>query len=192
MKTPIDQGFCGVLTHDGGVIVARLKGRCCETPIDSAEVDAFCAVLRDHTYANSKASIDHLDLIPLPKGYRNLRVYDQRDGKMLGSRWHVGNGETTHHAGIGFISGDRRPTARTVVAIAQSAALEEIVSWRATFALPTVEKGVLDLVVDICTRPRQFTVLGERLPQYIIDAISADAPLRASGLGPRSYRPRDA
>lgn len=186
--TRIDQMLEGALLGDGGVMVARLKGRAEETSIDPEEIAAFCSVLRDHTFANSTDSIDHLDLIPLPSGYRNLRVYDKRDGKMLGSRWHIGAGEATHRAGVGYSISDRRPTARTVVAIAQSAALEEIVSWKSTAPLPDAEKGVLDLVVDIRTRPRQFTVLGERLPQQIIDAISADAPRRPLEPGPRGYR----
>lgn len=184
----IDQSFAGDMTSDGGVSVARLKGRTGSPARDQADVDAFCERVRGTTYRDYRHTFRHHDHTPIPAGCRNLRVYDGRDGKLLGTRWFVGEGEMRHRAGVGFSVSTRRPTAQCVLAIAHSMALEEITEWRGTRALPEAESGVLDLVIDIDTRPRQFVVDGERLPQDLIDFIASRAPGRVKASGARPPR----
>ncbi len=71
---------------DAAVMLAKLKGAAIGERPHEAETQAFCDRLKDVTYRSYASNLAQPDLTPLPRGYRNLRVYDARDGASLGSR----------------------------------------------------------------------------------------------------------
>lgn len=148
---------------------------------DEAETQAFCDRLTDVTYRSYASNLAQPDLTPLPRGYRNLRVYDARDGAFLGSRWWVGSAEDTVRVGQEVTVMYKRPTARNVISICLGAVAEEITEWRSTSALPMREPGTLDLVVDIDTRSRELSWDGSPLPPHLVEFMTTIAPERAVG-----------
>ena len=169
-----------IMINDAGVMLARLKGKAAAITPEPADIDAFCDRLRGYTFEDWTATKESPDLTPLPTGFRNLRVFDSRDGVELGSYWQIGSAATVHraHAGTGAAVGDRPATAHHVVSICLSKALEEVVAWHETKALPVTEAGVLDLLVDIETRPRELLFWGDPLPPGAREAIARLAPRR--------------
>lgn len=66
----------------------------------------------------------------------------------------MGNSETVVQSGLTFSVVTERPTVKNVVNPLLIMIFEEITAWRSTTALPMLEPGLLELVVDIDTRPR--------------------------------------
>lgn len=165
--------------QDAAVMIARMKGRARAEAPDAAETQAFLDRLRGVTFRSYRSNLAAPDLTPLPRGYRNVRVRDARDGATLGSIWWIGSGDGPRRAGAAFLTTTERPTARGVIAILLGMAVEEVTEWRSTRAIPGAEPGLLDLEVDIDTRPRELLVDGSALPPHLVEFMRSKAPRRA-------------
>jgi hypothetical protein len=115
---------------------------------------------------------------PLPKGFRNVRVFDQRDHKLLASLWCLGAGGDRTEIGKNFSVVTEQITASSIIIEMLSLMLEEVTSWRSTRALASSERGQLDLMVDIDTRPREYILGDMRMPDQLIAYIRRNAPKR--------------
>lgn len=165
---------------NAAVMLARLKGRTLSETPDSAEVDRFCGRLKNVTYRSYKSNRANPERTQLPRRYRNVRVTDARDGAPLGSIYWIGSAETVLSSGVGFRVVHDRPTAQNIISICLCLPFEEITHWHATKAVPSNDPGLLDLVVDIETRPRELLMVdGEPLPPGIVSFLTARAPAKA-------------
>lgn len=167
---------------DAGVALARLKASRRESSSNQLQTLEFCKRLRGYTYLNMPNAIKArlgIDPTPIPEQFGAVRVIDSRDGIYLGSVWQLGNGNAPARYGFAFEVKNERPIARDVIAICQHQIFEEVTAWHDTRALPSTLPGVLDLVVDIETRPRQtLFVSGTPFPDDIKDFMVERAPRR--------------
>jgi hypothetical protein len=146
---------------DAGVALARLKASRRDSSSNQLQTLEFCKRLRGYTYLNMPNAIKArlgIDPTPIPEQFGAVRVIDSRDGIYLGSVWQLGNGNAPARYGFAFEVKNERPIARE---------------------LPSTLPGVLDLVVDIETRPRQtLFVSGTPFPDDIKDFMVERAPRR--------------
>lgn len=164
-------------TADGnaGVMLSRVKAGAAACDRDVEAVERFCAGLNGYTWRNYVQNAPNTEVAPLPPGYRNVRVFDRRDGTLLRSLHWLGSTGARAEVGAGYKIVSERPTAWSIVVLMLGLLYEEVTEWRSTVALPDSEPGTLDLEVDVDTRPRETIMADMPMPVRLIEHCRRNA-----------------
>lgn len=167
------------IDSDATVAIARLKAALRDRSGCDSKLLEFCKLLRGYTYLDMPGAVKGIHLTPLPEEFGAVRVFDSRDGVCLGSVWQLGNRITPIKFGFAFKVTHERPTAGNIISICQNQIFEEVTAWHDVAVLPSTLSGVLDLVLDIDTRPREtLYVAGTQLPDHLKAYMAEKAPRR--------------